>query len=62
MIIQIPKRHMPVRDPGPYPKDRVCSSCPTVLNRNNNTDMCAPCQLAAMPACEVIDLYPQDAA
>ena len=33
---------------------------PKTKTRNNPGPFCAPCQLASMPACEVIDLYPED--
>lgn len=61
MIETIPLHLQPERDPGPYPKDRACP-CGAILNRNNPGDRCAPCQLASMPECEVIELYPEGAA
>ena len=42
MIIQIPEHLLPKRDPGPYPKDRVCKQedCITRLHRNNPGPFC----------------------
>lgn len=59
MIIHLP---IPDRDPGPFPAERRCVSCRCFLSRNNPRGRCAPCELAAMPACEVVDLYPENAA
>lgn len=59
MIIELP---IPDRNPGMYAADRVCPVCAAVLSRNNPGPRCRPCQLAAMPECEVIELHPEDAA
>ena len=54
MIEHVPLRYQPDRDPGPYEANRPCGVCSAVLSRNNPRDICAPCQLAAMPAAELI--------
>ena len=53
MIEQIPKHLLPERNPGAYPPGRACS-CGTILNTSNPGPSCAPCQLASMPAAELI--------
>ena len=62
MIETIPQHLLPERDPGIYEAGRTCSVCHCLLSRNNPRNRCAPCQLAAMPECEVIGLFPEDAA
>jgi hypothetical protein len=57
MIIELP---IPDRNPGPYERKRPCADCGAFLLTTNPGPYCAPCELAAMPACEVIDLYPED--
>ena len=59
MIIQLP---IADRDPGPYPAKRRCLVCRCFLSRNNPRGRCAPCELASMPVCEVVDLHPEDVA
>lgn len=54
MIEQIPEHLQPQRNPGLYEAGRLCGVCRAVLSRNNPRTKCAPCQLAAMPAAEVI--------
>ena len=54
MIERIPPEDQPARNPGLYEADRHCGVCSAVLNRNNPRERCAPCQLAAMPAAELI--------
>ena len=54
MIEQIPLHLQPERNPGLYEANRLCGVCRAVLSRNNPRTTCAPCQLAAMPASELI--------
>ena len=68
MVEKIPTAYLPQPDPGPYEPGRVCSHarCGCLLSRNNPGPKCAPCQLASMPAeelvAEVIDISPDWAA
>jgi hypothetical protein len=54
MIEHIPLRDQPDRNPGLYEANRHCGVCSCALSRNNPRSTCAPCQLAAMPAAELI--------
>ena len=54
MIERIPQHLQPKRNPGLYEANRPCRVCRCVLSQNNPRDICAPCQLAAMPAAERI--------
>ena len=54
MVEKIPQHLQPERNPGLYEANRPCRACSAVLSRNNPRDICAPCQLASMPAAELI--------
>ncbi len=71
MIIQIPTSQLPERDPGPYERKRPCGSCGAHLSRSNPGPVCAPCSegslpdannVIVLPARNVVELYPEDAA
>lgn len=60
IIEHIPLHLQPQPNPGIFPEGRRCSDCECFLSRNNPRSLCAPCQLASMPVCEVLSLTPED--